>query len=362
MNKQLILNNISDLLINRKWQLEEHGTKYDVFIPPLDLNFDKSYKLFVYNKINNSDFENEICNNLYIITQIYNEDIDDLYSIIVEDRQILTLHIEKEDIKKGKPALPFFNKLLSNSKELLQEVANFSVLQRQHYFDSTDESERYLNYCNFFKNDAGSLITKIQLPNKEEIKEGTLFENRIQGFQINKQLLDITNFINKDIIGFDNFEPTDEFLLQNREFVSVNVSDKLRKLYQETGYSDIEISLMGIQLCEISKTKEINKEKVDNLSIFSKTVKEKMKDISENETFGKIVELKSKNVDCDQNTITVVGKIKNVESKIIVILNSKQIKQAAESFRNNKLVKINALFEKEKTQYKVKELRELIFY
>jgi len=71
--------------------------------------------------------------------------------------------------------------------------------------------------------------------------------------------------------------------------------------------------------------------------------------------------LKSKNVDSDQNTITVVGKIKNVESRIMVILNSKQIKQATESFRDNKIIKINAIFEKEKTQYRVKELRELSF-
>jgi len=84
MNKQSILNNISDLLINRKWQLEEHGTKYDVFIPPLDLNFEKSYKLFVYNRINNSDFESEIYEYLRIISQIYNEDIDDLNAIIMK--------------------------------------------------------------------------------------------------------------------------------------------------------------------------------------------------------------------------------------------------------------------------------------
>ena len=361
MDKQLILNNVNELLINRKWQLEEHGTKYDVFIPPLDLNFEKSYKLFVYNRINNSDFESEIYRYLYIISQIYNEDIDELNSIIVEDRQILTLHIEREDIINGKPALPFFNKLINNSKELLQEVANFCVLQKQHYFDNTDESKRYLNYCNFLKNDAGSLITKIQLPNKEDIKEGTLFENRIQGYQVNKQLLDITNFINKDIIGLDNFEPTDEFLLQNKKYVSVNVSEKIKNLYQETDYSDIEISLKGTLLNETSKTKAINKEKVDNLSTFSKTVKEKMKDISENETFGKIVELKSKDVDSDKNVIIVAGKIKNVQSNIVVTLDSKQIKQAAESFRNNKLVKINALFEKEKSQYRVKELKELIF-
>ncbi|MDR2556848.1 MAG: hypothetical protein LBC49_03960 [Bacteroidales bacterium] len=272
MDTQLILNNINDLLISRQWELKEPGTKYNVYVPPADLNFERSYKLFIYNKTENSDFVNEICKNLDIISQIYDEDVEDLNSIIIEDRQVLTFHIEKEDIINGKPSLPFFNKLISISKELLQEVANFSIIKKAHYFDSTDESERYLNYCNFFKNDAGSLITKIQLPNNEDIQEQNLFSNSIKGFQINKQLLDVTNFINIDIIDSNNFEPTDDFLLRHKEYVSVNISEKLKKLYQEVNYSDVEISLKGTQINENSKTRGLNKEKVDNLSNFSQTV------------------------------------------------------------------------------------------
>jgi hypothetical protein len=361
MDTLFILNNIHDLLINRNWQFEESKAKYNIFVPPACLDFEKSYKLFIYNKIGNSDFKSECDKYLQIISQIYKEDIDDLRSIILEDRQILTIHIKKDDIIDGRPPLLFFDKLIGCSKELLQEVANFSVIQKQHYFENTEEAERYLNYCNFFKNDVGSLITKIQLPNKEEIKEKNLFSTAIQGYQINKQLLDVADFINKDIISSNNFEPTDDFLLQNKEYVSVNISEKLKKLYQEIDYSDIEISLKGTQINESSKTEGLNKEKVDNLSNFSKTVKEKMKDISENEVFGKIVELKSKDVDSDKNSITVDGKIKNVQSRITVILNSEQIKQAAESFKNNKTVKINAIFEKEKTQYRVKQLNDMHF-
>jgi hypothetical protein len=358
----LILNNLHDLLINRNWQFEEGRAKYNIFVPPACLGFEKSYKLFIYNKSDNSDFESEIYKDLQIISEIYNEDIDDLRSIVIEDRQILTLHIEKEDIINGKPSLPFFDKLISSSKELLQEAANFSVLQKQHYFGDTEEAERYLNYCHFFKNDVGSLITKIQLPNKEEIKEKNLFSSAIIGSQINKNLLDITDFVNTDIIASNNFEPTDDFLYTNKNYVSVNISDKLKNLYKEVDYSDIEISLKGTQINKRSKTEGLNKEKVENLSKFSKTVKEKMKDISENEVFGKIVELKSKDVDSDKNSITVDGKIKNVQSRITIILNSEQIKQAAESFKNNKTVKINAVFEKEKTQHKVIQLNDLHFF
>jgi hypothetical protein len=362
MNSQLILNNLNDLLINRNWKLEERGTKYHIFVPSVDLNFEKSYRLFIYNKINNSDFERVSIKNLGIISQIYNnEDIDELYSIVLEDRQILTLHIEKEDIINGRPSIPFFNKLMSNSKDLLQVVANFTVQQKPHYFEEREEAERYLNYCNFFKNDVGSLITKIQLPNKEPIQEKTLFDEPIEGHQINKNLLDVTNFINQDIIALDNFEPSDAFLKDNKDFVSVNVSEKLKKLYIDAEYSNIDISLKGTSINETSRAEGLNKEKVGNLAKFSRTVKEKMKEISPNIVYGKIEELKSKDVDSDKNTIIVVGKIKNVQSRITIELNSEQIKQAAESFKNNKTVKIDAVFEKEKTQYKVKDLADLKF-
>ena len=86
------------------------------------------------------------------------------------------------------------------------------------------------------------MITKIQLPNKEEIKEQTLFENSIIGSEINNNLINITDFINTEIIGYNNFEPTDDFLIQNKDFISVNISNKLKDLYTGIEYSDIEIS------------------------------------------------------------------------------------------------------------------------
>jgi len=279
-------------------------------------------------------------------------------SIIIDDRQILSLHIENENIKNGHPSIPFFNTLINKSKELLQEVANFSVIKQPHFFDNKDEAERYLNYCNFFKNDVGSLITKIQLPNSEEIKEKTLFENSITGSEINKNLINITDFINTEIIGYDNFEPTDEFLIQNRDLVSVNVSNKLKDLYTGIEYADIEISLKGTQINQITSAKELTKEKVNNLSTFSKTIREKMKEISENDVYGKIIELKSKDVGSNKNSIVIEGEIKKVKSKISVELNSDQIKLAADAFKNNRTVLINAILEKVKTQYKVAELND----
>jgi hypothetical protein len=358
MKTQLIYNNITDLLINRKWDLHEVKGKYNIFVPPSLLGFSDAYKLYVYNRIESNDYEKEIVRSLEIISQIYDEDIDELASIVIEDRQILLLHVENESIVNGHPSIPFFNTLLSKSKELLQEVANFSVIKQPHFFDNRDEAERYLNYCNFFKNDVGSLITKIQLPNNEEIKEQTLFDSPITGKEINRKLIDIADFINTEIIGHDNFEPTDEFLIRNRDLVSVNVSNKLKDLYTGIDFADIEISLKGTQVNEKTSARELNKEKVGNLATFSKTIRSKMKEISENDVYGKIIQLKSKDVDGEQNTILVEGEIKKVKSIIAIKLNSDQIKLAADAFKENRTVLINAILEKEKNQYKVTELKD----
>jgi hypothetical protein len=358
MKTQLIYKNITDLLISREWKRQEIRPKYDLFVPPSILGFSKTYKLYIYNKIDNSDYESEILKNLDIISKIYKEDTDELASIVIEDRQILSLHIENDSIKKGHPSIPYFNTLINSSKGLLQEVANFSVIKQPHFFENKDEAERYLNCCNFFKNDIGSLITKIQLPNNEEIKEKTLFENAIIGREINRNLINIADFINTEIIGFDNFKPTDDFLIRNRDLISVNVSNKLKDLYTGIEFADIEISLKGTQINRVSRAKELNREKVNNLSTFSKTIREKMKEISENDVFGKIIQLRSKDVDSDQNMIIIEGEIKKVKSRIIVKLNSEQIKLAADAFKNNTTVSINAILEKDKSQYKVAELKD----
>jgi len=358
MKTQTIYKNITDLLIHRDWKKQEVRTKYDLFVPPSQLGFSDSYKLYIYNKFENSDYENEILKNLKIVSQIYSEDIEELISIVIEDRQILSFHIENENIKNGHPSIPFFNTLINKSKELLQEVANFSVIKQPHFFDNKEEAERYLNYCNFFKNDVGSLISKIQLPNNEEIREKTLFENSITGSEINRNLMNITDFINTEIIGYDNFEPTDDFLIQNRNLVSVNVSNKLKDLYTGINYADIEISLKGTQINQITTAKELNKEKVNNLTTFSKTIREKMKEISENDVYGKIIQLKSKDVEGDQNMILIEGEIKKVKARISVKLNSEQIKLAADAFKNNRTVLINAILEKDKIQYNVAELKD----
>jgi len=352
--------NITELLIGREWAKQESTSKYDVFIPPRNLNFLDDYKLYIFNKNDNSTYEKEIIKSLTIISQIYDEDLEELISIVIEDRQILSLHVENSDIKDAKPNLPFFYTMLHKSKQLLQEVANFSVIQKPHYFEGCEEAERYLNQCNFFKNESGSLITKIQLPNKEEIKEGTLFETGIVANEINKNLIDITEFFNTEILQQDPIELSDDFLKSRSNHVSVNVSDKLKELYIGLDYADVSMSLKGTNIHQTSTATGLSRNKVEHLTTFSKTVREKIKEIEENKFSGKIIRLESKDVDGDKNKIILEGEIKKIKSKISINLNSHQIKLASEAFKNNRKVSVNAILEKKRAaEYVTIELKEL---
>ncbi len=359
MEKQLIYNNILNLLNSRGWNNFDKGNKYDIFRPPNQLNFSETYQLYLYNKFDYNDFEQEIIKLLNTISSIYNEDIDELYSLIIEDKPVLSFHIISDEIKSIHPNIPYFSNLMTNSKEVLKEVANFSIIKKPHYFDGAEEeAERYLNYCNFFKNDKGSLITKIQLPNNEEIKLENIFDKPIKGFQINNKLIDITDFINNEIISNNNFEPDDDFLISNKSLISVNVTNRIRDLYSSIGYSDFELTLNSTTQKRSTSIYELNKEKVGNLNTFSKTIKRRITEIFDNTVIGRIVTLKSKDVKSDKNSILIESIVNNVKTNISLNLDSQLYQLALDLHKNNQPVCIIGTLEKEKTQYKIINLKE----
>lgn len=362
MNPQAIYNNLKDILLNRQWRMTDCGAKYDVFLPSDSLGFSKDYKIYFYNRTENPDFVKEAEKTLGTISEIYSEDIDELVSIVIEDKPVLSLHIAGSSDIQEHPKIPFFDLLIRRSKELLQEVANFSVINKPFYLENCEESERYINYCNFLKNDRGSLITKIQLPNREEIRQGHLFAGPITGMEINNKLLDVTRFINEEIIETSNYEPSEEFLTSNQSKINANFSNKLKDFYTAIDYSDVEMSLKSTSNEIISSIKNLNKDKVDGLNRYAQIIKQKMRIISEDTVIGKIVNLNSSNVEGFRNRIDIVGMKDNVRSTIRTFLNSSDYKRACEAHASNRTVSVRGVFEKEKSHYSLTQISEFKVY
>ncbi len=353
-----ILKNLTDVLHQKGWQsLRLDNSKNLIYLPPIDLGFEDDYKFYISKNTNSLDFETNIYNSLKILTDIYADDLDELVSIVIENKEIFSFHIEDETAFQGRIPIPHFNSLIEKIKKLLQEAASFTILKKTHILDKIEETERYLNLCKFLKNKSGSLITKIELPKYEEIREKTIFEDSIIGSEINKKALDVIAFVNNNILKNNYSEPDEQFLLLNKDCINVNLIDAVRELYIETNLVDFDIELKGTTINEKTFATDLTKQKIDSLKSFTKTVREKINEIIDLELYGKVIQLSSKDVESSNNSIKVEAMIKNVKSTVSVNLSTIDYKNAISAHEKNKTVKIMGVFDKEKTQFKAVELK-----
>lgn len=356
MSAQQIYTNFEKFLIERNWEkLAVEKPRYDVFSPPKNLSFDKDYLLYLPKNYNFRDFETNIIKLIEVINSIYTESIEELESIILESKEILSFHIESEKVKNGKISISTFPDLLSKIRKVLHETAAFTVIGKPHILDQVEEAERYINLCNFLRNDKGSLITKIELPKNESIRIANIFEEEIQAKQINKKVIDVLSFVNSDLLDIETYEDT--YLKKHQSVININVIDAIRELYNETDLADIEIELKSINKPQKTSIKGLNREKIDTLRTFTKSVREKINEIFEEVIYGKVIELSSKDVDGEKNKVKINAIVRNIDTNVIVYLSPSEYQKAIEAHKNNRLIQIEGTLEKEKTQYRVTKLR-----
>ncbi len=72
---------------------------------------------------------------------------------------------------------------------------------------------------------------------------------------------------------------------------------------------------------------------------------------------GKIIQLSSRDVEGDKNTIKIKTLIDNVNWDVLVTLSSEEYHRAVQAHDGNKTVRITGVLEKRKTEYKVTELQ-----
>ncbi|MBM2816142.1 MAG: hypothetical protein HW421_2904 [Ignavibacteria bacterium] len=359
MDKISIYNNIKTYLIDRKWELEGSNNRYDFFIPDLKLNIESDFKLYLPNQIDKSDFYSNIERIIEILSQIHEESADDLSEIVIDNKQILKFHLEHINIKDGKPLLAQFENIISKIKNILYETASFTILKKPHIFEKEiEEAERYINYVRFIKNEPGSLITKVELPNEEDIQIKNIFESGIKGFVVNNKLFEVINYINTKILLEEFIEPSDEELLKDKDYISVNITEKLRDFYHSIDLMDVDFELLRIEKPKKLSVTGLTEKKLGNLLNFAKEVKKRINEIKPMSLEGKIVQLSSRDVDGDKNSIKMRTTIDNVGWGVLISLSSEDYHKAVNAHDTNKTVQITGILEKRKTEYKVTELNE----
>ncbi|MFN3852520.1 MAG: hypothetical protein ACK4NY_24025 [Spirosomataceae bacterium] len=356
---QSIHNNIKSYLKSKSWQITDTKPRYELFAPPAHLKIDSDYRIYIPINYQSIDFEENAAKIIDIISNIYQESLEDLETIIIENKDILQFHIEGQNIDE-KPSIEFFKDLLKNIEKVLYDSAIFTVRKNAHFQESKiEEADRFLNMCKFLKNDKGSLITKIQVPKQELIREENLFDKGIIGREVTDNLMVVSSFINESVI--DNQEHTTfdtAFLKLNKEKISVNISEDLKDLYDELRNSDVEILLKGVEGSMKTEVQKLNKSKTESIKTFTKAVREHLNEIINAEFFGRVVELNSKDVEGDTNTIKMEGFLNNVKHLVSIKLSKDKYLQAIDAHKYNKTIYLKGTLEREKTQYKVLNFNE----
>ncbi len=358
---QIILENINSYLLSKNWTIDDSSKQS--FVPPINLGFDKKFKVYLPSKINASDFNSALKDLLQTLSEIYKTDEDDLGIILIEDKELLNIKIEDENIEDGKPDMNKFPKIIERLKKLLSDAANFTVTNKQHLIiEDTEEAERYLNLSKFLRNKKGSLITEIELPKREKIKIGTIFENPVDGMSINKKLIDSLTFINTDLIK-QPINTDDVFLMKNKDFININLIDDTQGFYKEISLNDVSLSLQTTTEKKETFVKNLKQTDIKLLSEFTRTIKQRINEIIDTddigEIYGKVIKLSSEDVSGDKNSIEVLSIVNNVKTRLLIQLTSLKYVDAIHAHENNKTVKINGVLEKNgKNSYKVTSLKD----
>ncbi|MFP4460347.1 MAG: hypothetical protein ACLFSQ_12260, partial [Candidatus Zixiibacteriota bacterium] len=146
--------------------------------------------------------------------------------------------------------------------------------------------------------------------------------------------------------------------IKNKSLINVNIAQKLKTFYNKVELVDTDFTIEHKKGKKTTLAKDLNASKINNLSMFTKIVKEKNNEILRQDVYGKIIELKSKDVDSDSNIVIIEGMLDNIKCKFSLRLDSINYKAAADAHKKNLTVGFQGLLEKSKTLYKVTELND----
>lgn len=295
---------------------------------------------------------------------LYYEELDlkrSLFSIRIYDEQVINNSIK----------LQRANKVITFIREFIRDVAEFTKEKKVslNKFAFSSESSRYLNGCRLPIPQHGSFIFDIKLPTPEEIetnsKQFSLLEDNFTVDKVNNNIISFLKFAVEKIITNPEFKTDDEseidkFLSENKNLISIDILEKIKNLYAESSIRDMDFILTKNNISETVKSREIVDDKIHKLGTFIKKIEEIYFNEEDINLIGKIVNLKSENIDEDENQVTIyslntdTGETTKIES----FLSKSDYFKALDAHKKNADVRIVGTAKKMKTKYKISDLKE----
>lgn len=344
-------------LENRNWEFNSEDEKFVKYKAPSNLGFEEDFILPIPKNQEYLDYERFILNNLQILADIYEINIDELIVIIKEENSILSLRIHDEDTDDGKISFHRFDELVEGLKDLLIDAAAFVIDPGIQLKNKASEAERYLNYCKFLQTEKGSFVAKVELPEKQTIKEHDLFEESINASLINSRLKSFIEYVNNSVFNSEQ-DFSDEYLETHQENINLDLLIDFEKIYERTKSKNIDFYFNDIVETRSISTNEIYNNNLVKLSNLINRVKETIESEETVTLTGRIISLKSTDPDGSRNEITFGALLDQMPIKVKARLNSDDYQLAVDAHKEKRDITIRGLLKELKTIFRFLEVYE----
>ncbi len=275
MDNNKILSNIIHFLKTKEWHEDTPTKRSLVFIND---KIGSDFRLFVPKLVHENDFLIQAQKTIQSLCSIHSENNSDLKSLIIKNREILSIKFEADQIYDDGVKIVIFSNIVSRLNILLTHAAAFTITNKPILSrEDTKLSKGYLDRCRFIKNEKGSLITKIELPKDDEIYN-ELYDQKINSKIVNKRLFDSINFINNTILAEDvNY--SDDYIDKNISNINLSLISDIRLLYKEVPASTISVLHKSIESDHNTTSGSLGSYTTQKIKLFEDAVKLRLRKI-----------------------------------------------------------------------------------
>lgn len=352
----MVTDRIIQFLESKGWVTVGVDTRFYVLRAPANLGLPEDYFLHVPRNDEVAGFTRYYGNLLSVFSDFYDMKKEDLDSLIGQSETILRVRLQDEETSQGKINFVRFEGFIERLKAIITDTASFVIDKDLNSIRVPAEAQKYINKCHFLQTEKGSYVTKIQLPREETIKDATLFAPAIIAEEINEKLIEVLDYVNKEIFQGDIEQVSDDYIVENSDKLNVKLLRDIEALYDKSDIKNINFSLQTVNETKTVISENITKAQIYRLNTFIETVASRTFEEKVVTVRGKIELLKSRDPDGGRNSITMQGTADDLPVVAKANLTSEAYKEAIEAHKVKEYVEIKGLAKVSRTRVQFKEI------
>lgn len=355
-DKQLILDTLKNFLETKGWSLEKETERWLHYLAPDELGFSEPYILNVPNNIKFIDFLDSTKRIIRFLKEVYEIPESDNINE-TSDYSIMSIRLIDEITKNGVIPLTRIKEVFAELYNLIEDVGNFILTKELINKIKSSKVSNFMNECQFMQTEKGSFVVKIKMPSNYIINDRDLFDmDIIKSEAISEKLQAIFDFVTQKVFTGSQEIKQEDFVIQNFQLLSINALDSLSSMLAKSRMEEIDFTFSKKGR---SKTIKLTGIKTHNLKKLKDYVKF-LEGIEPEETVsvdysGKIIEMKSKNPQGDNNSVTIQTD-EEKPKKITACLDNEDYQMAIDAHKDNLSVHITGIAKKLKNSLKMQVL------